>query len=162
MDSRSDSTFPQVVDERAGAYGDVRLGASAQEVEAAFGVPDRSDGFFPLDGESFTGPDFIATPGGRPKVLKYDEAVFLVAREGGVIALMTTAEGAATRAGVAVGEPLERAREAYEAVRCGESPAGEALLGESPTYPWCRTAVGAGEVFFGGDPIESVTLMRHP
>lgn len=160
-DGSPEADSPAVVDERAGEYGGVGLGASGERVEEQLGDSERSDGFFPLDSESFTGPPSIPTPGGRPEVLKYEESAFLVARKGGVVALMVTAEGVATRAGVAVGEPLERVEEAYSAVRCGEAPAGEAVVGEDPTYPWCRATVGDVKVFFGGDPIESVTLTRR-
>lgn len=55
-------------------------------------------------------------------------------------------------------------RERYdERVECGEAVAGEALVGgETPMYPWCRVRVGDSIVFFGEDPIESVTLARLP
>jgi hypothetical protein len=48
-------------------------------------------------------------------------------------------------------------------VTCGEQVAGEPLLGgEPPKYRWCRTTVAHVRVFFGGDPIESITLTRYP
>jgi hypothetical protein len=47
-------------------------------------------------------------------------------------------------------------------VECGEAVAGEPLFGgETPTYPWCRALIGDTRVFFGRDPIESITLTSY-
>lgn len=47
-------------------------------------------------------------------------------------------------------------------VDCGEAVASEPLSGgETPTYSWCRVVVGDIRVFFGADPIESITLTRY-
>jgi hypothetical protein len=46
-------------------------------------------------------------------------------------------------------------------VPCGKAIAGEAVFGESPSYRWCRALVGGVRVFFGGDPIESITLTSY-
>jgi len=70
--------------------------------------------------------------------------------------------GARTRTGVGVGDELDRVRERYERVECGEAVAGEPLFsGEPPTYSWCRALVGGTRVFFGGDPIESITVTSY-
>jgi hypothetical protein len=70
--------------------------------------------------------------------------------------------GAQTRAGVRVGDGLELVRIRYGRVHCGEAVAGEPLFGgELPTYPWRRALVGDVRVFFGGEPIDSVTLTRY-
>ncbi len=73
--------------------------------------------------------------------------------------MATLADDARTRAGVGVGDELARVREAYEGVECGEAIAGEPLFGDDyPTYSWCRTRVRRIRVFFGEDPIESITM----
>jgi hypothetical protein len=154
-----DASFPTVIDEQRGSYGGVTLGASAAAVRSRFGEPGGDSGYFPLDEESYRGPPFIPTPAGRPDVLRYAEAAFLVARDTGLASLVVTRLGATTRAGIAVGDRLARVRQRHDDVRCGEAPAGEAIFGgEDPTYPWCEVGVGRVQVFFGDDPIESITL----
>lgn len=156
-----------VADEHAGVLRDVRFGDTAAEVRARLGEPaDTEDGFFPA-GTDYTGPPAIPSPrsdqGTRtpPETVHYDEAAFLVSPTVGVYSMAVLAEGARTRAGVGVGDPLARVRAAYERVSCGEAVAGEALFGgETPKYPWCRAIVGDVRVFFGADPIESITLTR--
>jgi hypothetical protein len=94
--------------------------------------------------------------------MHYDDSAYLVSPTVGVFAMATLESAARTRAGVGVGDDLELARERYEHVNCGEAVAGEALFGgESPTYPWCQALVGSVGVFFGEDPIESITLLRR-
>lgn len=72
---------------------------------------------------------------------------------------MVSRFGATTRAGVGVGDPLSRVRTEYDKSVCGKATAGEPLFGdEVPTYPWCRVRRGDVEVFFGDDPVESITV----
>ena len=156
-----------VVDERVGVLRGVRFGASSASVRARLGPPtDQEDGFFPAEAD-FTGPPMIPSPrsdqGTRtpPAELHYDENAYLVSPTVGVFAMASVAGGAITRAGIGVGDDLDRVRERYDRVSCGAAIAGEPLFGDDyPTYPWCRTKVGEIGVFFGGDPIESITLTR--
>lgn len=160
---RADEQRPaRQIDERAGRYAGVGLGLSEGEVRRVFGEPGGGDGYFPL-GEEFRGPPSVPASGGRrPALLRYDEVAFLVDQASGVFSLMVTYEDAETRGGVGVGDPLERVGERYARVRCGETVSGEPVFGdEHPTYPWCRTRVGKIDVFFGDDPIESITLTRR-
>lgn len=162
--AHDDEPPPVRVDERRGVLRGVELGASTDDVRARLGEPtDRSQGFFP-HGRSYTGPPAIPTPPsdrGAPASLHYDDTAYLVSPTRGVYSMATLRRGARTRAGVGVGDDLELVRERYDRVDCGRSPAGEAILGgQTPTYPWCRAIVGDVRVFFGGDPIESVTLTR--
>ena len=157
---------PVRVDERAGMLRGVRFGDSSARVRELLGEPsDREQGFFPEDAD-FTGPPSIAAPqsdqGTRvpPETLHYDDTAFLVSRTVGVFSMATLSPAAETRHGVGVGDPLERVRERYASVRCGEAVAGEALFGDTPMYPWCRARVGDVDVFFGEDPIESITITR--
>lgn len=148
----------RLVDESSGRFGGVGLGSSEAEVRRVFGEPGEGDGYFPL-GERYRGPPSVSFTGYEPPVvLRYDDAAFLLVD--GVFSLMTTDEGATTRRGVGVGDPLARVRERYARVRCGTAPAGEGVFGSDDAYPWCRTRVGDVDVFFGDDPIESVTLTR--
>jgi hypothetical protein len=127
---------------------------------------DAEDGFFPA-GTDFTGPPSIPSPpsarGTRtpPETLHYDDAAFIVSPTAGVYAMATLANGARTTAGVGVGDDLDHVPEVYERAECGEAIAGEPLFGDDyPTYRWCRVTVGNVGVFFGEDPIESITLTR--
>jgi hypothetical protein len=157
-----------LVDERTGAISGVRFGDSSDEVHRRLGEPtDTKPGFFPADAD-FTGPPFIPSPRSDqasrvpPEELHYEDKAFLVSPTAGVFSMAILAEGARTRTGVGVGDELGRVREAYQRVECGEAIAGEALFGgDTPTYPWCRAIVGDVRVFFGEDPIESITLTRY-
>lgn len=151
---------PIVIDEQSGSYGDVHFGSSDAEVRAAFGEPSDEDGFFPLNADSYTGPVFIQSPGGRkPLLLKYEDVAFLVAPDYGVFAIAVTRPDVSTTRVVEIGDPLQDVQTNYEDVGCGEAVAGEGLLGGDPsTYPWCRARLASVDVFFGGDPAESVTL----
>jgi hypothetical protein len=96
-----------------------------------------------------------------PSELHYGDTAYLVSPSSGVFSMATLEQGARTRAGVGVGDELEGVRVAYADVQCGEATAGEAVFGESPSYQWCRALVGGVRVFFGGDPIESITLTSY-
>ena len=159
-DSDEVNMAPIVIDEQSGSYGDVHFGSSDAEVRAAFGEPSDEDGFFPLNADSYTGPVFIRSPGGRkPLLLKYEDVAFLVAPGHGVFAIAVTQPDVSTTRAVEIGDPLQVVQTNYEDVECGEAVAGEGLLGDDPsTYPWCRARLASLDVFFGGDPIESVTL----
>jgi hypothetical protein len=156
-----------LVDEQVGRLRGVTFGDSSSAVRARLGEPsDDEDGFFP-HGADYTGPPAIPAPasdrGSRtpPDELHYEDAAYLVSPTAGVFSMAILAEGARTRAGIGVGDELERVREVYDRVNCGEAIAGEPLFGDDyPTYPWCRAVVGDVRVFFGEDPIESVTLTR--
>jgi hypothetical protein len=169
-DGSRSSEDPPTVDERAGVLAGVRFGDTAGAIRQRLGEPtDGKPGFFPT-GDDYTGPPAIPSPAadqGRPPVppteLHYEDLAVLVSRRVGAFSMATLAEGARTRAGVAVGDDLGRVRERYERVTCGEQVSGEPLLGgEPPKYRWCRTVVAGVRVFFGGDPVESITLTHYP
>jgi hypothetical protein len=163
-----ESEPPRVlVDERDGVLHGVRFGEPLEVVRRIRGEPtDDADGFFP-EGADFTGPPSIPNPpsdqGVRPTPLHYDDTAYLVLPSVGVYAMATLEGGARTRAGVGVGDDLELVRDRYERVACGEAIGGEAIVGETPKYPWCQAIIGDIGVFFGEDPIESITLLsRRP
>ena len=146
----------------------VRFGDRERDVRERLGEEtDHHAGFFP-EGADYTGPPAIPSPesdrGSRipPAELHYDGTAYLVSPTVGVFSMATLEQGARTRAGVGVGDDLELVRERYVRAECGEAVAGESLFGgEPPTYPWCRALVGDIRVFFGEDPIESITLTRY-
>jgi hypothetical protein len=160
----SKSTGPTTVDERTGVIQGVRFGDSAADIRRHLGKPtDHKQGFFP-GGTEYTGPPAIGIRGhARPKTLHYDGLAFLVSPASGTFSMATLLENARTRAGVEVGDRLDRVRKRYKRVTCGEQSAGEPSFGgQIPKYRWCRTDVAGVRVFFGGDPIASITLTLYP
>jgi hypothetical protein len=154
---------PVVVDERAGTLLGVRFGDSEEEVRARLGEPtDDYEGVFP-EGARYTGPQFIPIPEsdaglGGQKPLHYGDASFLVSPTLGVFAMISLDGDARTKAGVGIGDELEKVREVYDRVQCGEAVGGEPVFGgETPKYPWCLVR-GKIRVFFGEDPIDSIMI----
>jgi hypothetical protein len=157
--AKDDDRSPRIIDEQQGSYGQIGFGSSGAEIRAAFGEPGGGDGFYPLGADSYRGPPSIKAPGGTRTLLRYGEVAFLVSPRVGLYALTVTRPDAATLRGVAVGDPLDAVRANYERVTCGKAVAGEPIFGgDVPTYSWCRAQVGRSSVFFGDDPIRSVTL----
>lgn len=165
---RDEEAQPVLVDERAGVLHGIRFGESESEVRTRLGEEtDDRPGYFPA-GADYTGPFAIPAPlsdqASRipPSELHYEDTAYLVSPTAGVFSMATLEEGARTRAGVGVGDELALVRERYERVECGGAVAGAPLFGgDTPTYAWCRALVGEVRVFFGGDPIESITLTRY-
>jgi hypothetical protein len=155
----SDDQFPRLIDEEQGRYGEVAFGSTEANIRAAFGEPGGGDGFVPLDADSYRGPPSIRSPDRRkPTLLRYEEVAFLVSSDG-VFGITVIRPEASTLGGVRIGQPLRVVEEKYERPRCGEAVAGEPLFGsETPTYAWCQVRIASTNVFFGGDPIESITL----
>lgn len=153
-----------LIDEQAGAYRGVRLGTSERRVIRAFGQPERSPGFAPA-GES---PSRARVPASLPAnpnrggLLKFRGVAFLGSPESGVYAFIVTQRGATTTRGVAIGDSLDVARSRYD-LRCTDVAGGESLLGGEEFYPSCRARLGRGiHIWFGGDPIRSITLVSRP
>jgi hypothetical protein len=165
---RDETAQPVLVDERAGLLHGVRFGDTEDEVRARLGEEtDDRNGVFP-EGARYTGPFAIPSPvtdqGSRtpPSELHYDDTAYLVSPTIGVFSMTTLEPGARTWGGIGVGDDLELVPNRYDRTKCGEAYAGEPLFGgEAPTYPWCRALVGGVRVFFGGDPIESITLTSY-
>jgi hypothetical protein len=95
---------------------------------------------------------------GWPRLLRYDDAVFLIARDQ-AYAMMLTALGLRTASGVAIGDDITQVRRRYRHVRCREVAGGESPFGGHSTYPSCSIQIRPHQVlFFGGDPIRSFTF----
>lgn len=165
---RRDDAEALLVDEHAGTLHGVRFGDSESDVRTRLGqeTDDRA-GYFPA-GRQYTGPFAIPVPASNhasriaPSELHYRDDAYLVSATAGVFSMTTLDGSAQTRAGVGVGDELALVRERYARVSCGDAVGGESLLGRGRTYPWCRALVGDTRVFFGADPIASITITRYP
>lgn len=158
-----------LVDERNGVLHGVRFGASEREVRDRRGEPsDDREGYFP-EGARYTGPPAIPSPQvdqtaprGAPTALHYGQTAYLVSPTVGVFSMTSLEHGARTGTGIGVGDDLRLVRARYDRVACGKATAGEPMFGgEPPSYPWCRAIVGDIRVFFGEDPIKSITLTSY-
>ena len=155
-----------VIDLRAGTYEGVGIGDTPDQVRAEFGQPSTSEkGAQPSGADEFRGPtSFRSWPDpdpGRgfvpPPAYRYPHVAFFDDGSDRISVVMVIAPGAATPEGVAIGDSLDSVRGVYP-VRCGEDfGAGE------PPYPACVGRLGAERwVWFGGDPIENITIGRFP
>jgi hypothetical protein len=156
-----------IIDLRAGTFEGVGIGDTPDEVREAFGEPPASDerGAQPSGADQFRGPTHFRSwpdpdPGSGfvpPPVYRYPHVAFFDDGHERISAVMVIAPGAATPEGVAVGDPLASVEGVYP-VRCGdEFGAGE------PPYPACVGRLGAERwAWFGGDPIENITVGRFP
>jgi hypothetical protein len=153
------------IDLQTGTYDGVGIGNTPVEMQAAFGAPPHSDeqGAQPLGARRFRGPTgFRSWPDpnpGRdfvpPPVYRYPHVAFFDDGTGRISVVAVIAPGAVTPEGVAIGDPLASVEGVYP-VRCGEEfGAGE------PPYPACVGQLEADRwVWFGGDPIENITVGR--
>ena len=153
-----------LVDERRGAYHGVEMGDSEAAVRRVFGEPESRMGFAPSDhlpAEIGVPQSLPVLGAGIPRPLRYDDAAFLVAEGYGVYALIVDEEGARTLRGVAVGDDLDDAKKAYN-LRCIDVAGGESLGGNVEFYPSCSATLGRKiRIWFGRDPIRSITLLRR-
>jgi hypothetical protein len=152
----------RLVDDRSGAYRGVQMGDSVEEVSRVLGEPSREPGFAPADNSpaEVGVPQSIPAPGpSASPLLKYEDVAFLVGPRG-VYAFIVTADEAATTRGIAIGDGMEKARTAYD-VSCIDVAGGESLVGGGQEfYPSCgATLDGRLRVWFGRDPIRSITLL---
>jgi hypothetical protein len=155
-----------LVDERVGSYRGVRMGDGAAKVRRRFGPPGPGDGIAPL-GDRFSeigGPAVVPAPTGShrpPRVMRYDDVTFILGRKG-VYAFLVVEQDARTRRGVAVGDPLLVARAAYR-LRCAAVIGSELPTGGYERYPSCRGTLRSRiRIWFGRDPIRSITLLSLP
>ena len=152
-----------MIDERTGAYRSVRLGSSEREVIRVFGEPNRESGFAPVDTSpaEIGVPQSITPPGGRPPVLlKYEHVAFLVTPDTGVYAVIVMEPSATTTRGVAIGDEMTVAHRRYR-LQCLDVAGGESLLGGQEFYPSCGGNIGRVRIWFGRDPIRSITLVSR-
>ena len=151
---------PKLLDERHGMYEGVGIGSSSADVRARFGEPADSQGFVPLKPRDVKGPYAFSVPGRtRPSVMRYDRVAFILAHDR-VFGLITSDRGAVLTRKVGVGDSLDELRKAY-GFACREVRAGEAIIGQPPTYTVCHAELANGsQIVVTEDPVESITLLR--
>lgn len=161
------------IDERRGSVGGVELGASKGDVRARFGDYGDRLRAYPIEplemdeDERSGGPWSVATgphhlgPGGlkgEQVTLRYRGVSFFV-RKDRVFGFMVTSDEGKTRRGVAVGDDLSAAKNAYPELRCEPQSESDTT---APQKANCSGRVPGGRyIYFGGDPIESVTVMER-
>jgi hypothetical protein len=145
----SDSTL----DLNAGTYGGVGLGSAAADIRARFGGGESAPNgpAAPLGSEFSEIGGAISIPlphGGRVEdrdILRYDDVAFLLADDR-VFALVVTA-------GAEIGHSLREVSRG-RSLRCGVTSGG----GEYREYPYCVGRVADHFVWYGEDPVRSITL----
>jgi hypothetical protein len=153
-----------VISERAAKYHGIGLGASTSSVRRVFGPGETDAGVSPV-GKSPAEvgvPLVLPLPVGAwvtwPPRLRYEHAVFLIARDQ-VYAMMLTDPRLRTSRGVAIGDDIGEVRRRYRGVRCRRVAGGESVFGGQGFYPVCHVELRRNQVlFFGGDPIRSFTF----
>jgi hypothetical protein len=154
-----------VVDPHAATFGATRLGQTAADVRHALGTPLEQGPMLRTLPEG-TDPDDIGTPWVIPAptdirsvtVLRYSDTTVLVSPRDGAYAVLGWGDGAETQDGVGVGDSLAAARRRYRGLRCAVRNDGT----EHPSYPYCTARIGGLYVWFGQDPIKSISLSRVP
>jgi hypothetical protein len=155
-----------VIDERAGTFDGVGLGDRPAEIRRALGrgTDRRMISRLPrrLSVTELGLPWTLdPVPGvSRKKVLtmRRDGVSMLVAPRTGAYAVFVWRPRARTSRGVAVGDDLDAARERYEDLRCDVRNRNS----EYGSYPFCEGRVGDTYVWFGQDPIRSISLASTP
>jgi hypothetical protein len=155
-----------LVDERAGTFRGVSLGDRPNAVALARGRPDQDPGTrnaTPTGASDETSRTFggMQPPSRRAtlRIYNYRDATYLATREDGVYAILITAAGARTSRGVAIGDSLQDIRQRYSGFECGVKNADN----EYVDVPYCGGRVGrARHIWFGGDPVASITLAVSP
>lgn len=156
------------VDEVRGRYGPVELGNAVERVRRVFGPKRPASVEEPISPtgarDRYRGPPVLET--GDPYApttegdvaLRYDDVTFFFVG-GRLAAFMITSPGAVTRAGVAVGSPLDEVKRRYPRLRCETANASR----EYERYPACTGRLAPRRyVWFGGDPVENITIGPRP
>jgi hypothetical protein len=152
-DGGSDSL---VVDEQRASYRGVTLGASREEAEDALGdtAPwTGNDPLGPLEPGWQRGAPRGALIVGTLDALRYPRVAVHLG-DGQVVELIIAEPGARTTRDVGVGDRLASVRRVYPDLPCGSVRSGQA-----GSAPYCGGQIAADRwLWFGGDPIGSITL----
>lgn len=159
---------PARVDERRGSFRGVALGDPPRSVQQALGRAVVGGVYDPVvptglpDDAPLTFGSAAPPSRGRAsavRVFRYRDVSFAATPQDGVFEILISAQGATTSRGVAIGDPLADARREHRGLACGTKHAGT----EYESFRYCSGRVGDGTfVWFGGDPITSITLTRTP
>ena len=150
-ESTSDPNGP--IDELNGTYAGVGLGSARARVIERFGRPLSAR---PPAVTYSNAPSSLPSDTGRDAI--YADAGFTFV-DGRVASFVVYGDRARTRRGVAIGDPLVRAREVYRADCRLEPTRGEA----GRISPRCQARVAPGlHLYFGGDPIGVIAVSSWP
>jgi len=163
-------------DELRGTFDGVGIGDDKAAVRRRFGDFDRFPQAYPIepleikdDGGSggsgspwsvVTGPHHLGPGGlgGEQVTLRYRGASFFV-RDDRVFGFLVTDPRGQTRGGVGIGDDLSEARDQYPNFDCEEESQGDTTAVRKAA---CSGQVPGGRyLYFGGDPIESITVMER-
>jgi hypothetical protein len=145
------------VDERRGAFGGVQVGSDTRALLGRFGPPAGGSPSGDEDGGPSREFSVEATPaivGGSAAPLKffqYPDGTFY-AEGGRVTGFSAKGEDAETLRGVGVGDSLDLVPKRYPGMTCDQSET------EFESFPYCSGNVSGYFVWFGEDPIKSITL----
>jgi hypothetical protein len=159
--------------ENAGAIGAVRIGSSKAMVRRVFGSYGAHPTAYPgepsdVAGDETTGGPWSVVTGphhlgpgglrGEQVTLRYPGVAFFV-HDDRVFGFLASARGAHTSRGVKIGDRLARVREAYPRFHCEPASRGETTATQAAS---CSGTVAGGRLlYFGEDPIRSITVMAH-
>jgi hypothetical protein len=156
---------PGEIDEVAGTYRGVAIGDPPSVIRRVFGAQRpageyESFGPFRYPEGGYDGPWVLQfgdyDPFG-PTLRSYD-VVFVFKGRHGLGAFVVVEPGTVTARGVRIGDALETAGEAYPELECGTVNENT----EYVKYPACEGKLGLSRfIWFGGDPIKSITVSTH-
>lgn len=94
----------------------------------------------------------------RVLTMRYDELTVDIAPRQGAYAFFVWRPDARTTSGIRIGDRLKSAAQRHPGFRCGIRNRNS----EYTPYPYCKGRVGDIYVWFGQDPIRSITLSSTP
>lgn len=158
---------PTLIDPGAGTVNGVGLGDHRAAIRRELG-PARTEGFMlprlPDDvvlediGLPWTLDSLPGVRRTRVLTLFYDRMSVLVAPRMGAYAFFVWRPHARTTSGVRLGDSLTSAVRRHPGLRCGiRNRASEYV-----PYPYCKGRLGDNYIWFGQDPIRSITVSATP
>jgi hypothetical protein len=164
--AEEDSGEKHPIDESAGRYRGVALGAMPDELTDVFGAKKPAGENEPLlpanvdvDDED-DGPSVIpygSLGPAKTAAYRYKDVVFAFVA-GRLRWLETIDPGAVTQRGVGIGDDLKTVEGRYPEATCGKAGGGDYY-----EYPACVLKLRPNRfIWFGGDPIRSITLSSLP
>ncbi len=150
---------PLLLDDQTGAFRGIAPGAPSGLAHRLFGQPVRgAENRVPTplgeDYDDVSGPSSTAPS----QIWRYRKLVGLVS-DARVHGYLTTDSSAQTAAGVGVGDSLAIAARAYRNLNCFGVQLGSDAV--NPDYQGCEGTLRSGdEIWFGGDPIDSIWVVE--